>query len=246
MPQVGEHTTADDWRSHPCWGNVTPLEMVDGEGRTFTRLVVVAAHPDDESLGAGGLIASAHDAGLFVYVVLLTAGENYPHQRLGRHALATLRLSEVQSAIGFLAPDAPVVFLGASDGEVARYETEVASSLTELIGDGSRTLVVAPWRHDGNDDHDAAGRAAADAARQSGARLVEYPLWAWYRLRPEEAPWPQMRRVELKGRVREAKERAIAAHASQVRAHPDDRTAARLPQRVLAHYAGPLEHYVVE
>ena len=246
MPQVGERTAADDWRSHPCWGTVAPLEMVSDEGRTFTRLVVVAAHPDDESLGAGGLIATAHEAGLFVYVVLLTAGESYPHQRLGRHALATLRLSEVQSAIGFLAPDAPVVFLGASDGEVARYESEVAASLTDLIGDGSRTLVVAPWRHDGNDDHDAAGRAAADAAKLSGARLVEYPLWAWYRLRPPEAPWPQMRRVDLKGRVREAKEQAIAAHVSQVRAHPDDRSTARLSQRVLAHYAGPVEHFVVD
>lgn len=246
MPDVGEHTTADEWRSHPCWGNVAPLEMVDEEGRPFTRLVVVAAHPDDESLGAGGLIASAHDAGLFVYVVLLTAGESYTHQRLGRHAIATLRLSEVQSAIGLLAPDAPVVFLGATDGEVARYESEVAASLAELIGDGSRTVVVAPWRHDGNDDHDAAGRAAAHAARLSGARLVEYPLWAWYRLRPEQAPWQQMRRVVINGRVREAKERAIAAHVSQVRANPDDRTAARLSQRVLAHYSGPVEHFMVD
>ena len=43
-----------------------------------TRLVVVAAHPDDESLGAGGLIAAARAAGLAVYVVLLTAGEGSP------------------------------------------------------------------------------------------------------------------------------------------------------------------------
>lgn len=246
MPDVGEHTTAAEWRSHPSWGTCLDLELVNGEGEAYTRLVVVAAHPDDESLGAGGLIAMAHDAGLFVYVVLLTAGESYAHQKLGRHAVATLRLSEVQSAIDLLAPNAPVVFLGATDGEVARHEPEVATSLAELIGDGRRTLVVAPWRHDGNDDHDAAGRAAAEAARLSGAGIVEYPLWAWYRLRPEEAPWAKVRRVVITGTVREAKERAIAAHVSQVRADAVDRSAARLSQRVLAHYTGPVEHFVVE
>jgi LmbE family N-acetylglucosaminyl deacetylase len=246
VPDVGERTTADAWRQHPSWGHVPPLELTNADGEPFTRLVVVAAHPDDETLGAGGLIARAHAAGLFVYVVLLTAGESYAHRRLGRHAVATLRLSEVQSAIDFLAPDSPVVFLGATDGEVARYESEVATSLAELIGDGRRTLVMAPWRHDGDTDHDAAGRAAAEAARASGARLAEYPLRAWYRLRPDEAPWSRMRQVVLSSRVRETKERAIAAHVSQVRADLVDGTAARLPQGVLAHYTGPAEHFVVE
>jgi len=55
-----------------------------------------------------------------------------------------------------------------------------------------------------------------------------------------------MRRVLINGTVRDAKERAIAAHVSQVRADPDDRGSARLSQRVLAHYTGPVEHFVVE
>ena len=70
----GPGTPAETWRDHPSWGRVPELGLAN-DGQTCTRLVVVAAHPDDESLGTGGLIAAAHDAGLAVYVVLLTAGE---------------------------------------------------------------------------------------------------------------------------------------------------------------------------
>ena len=50
--------------------------MLSNGDEACTRLVVVSAHPIDESLGAGGLIATAHAAGaMVVYVVLLTAGE---------------------------------------------------------------------------------------------------------------------------------------------------------------------------
>src|SRR5688572_26068919 len=40
------------------------------------RLLVVAPHPDDESLGAGGLIARAVARGAAVHVVLATDGDN--------------------------------------------------------------------------------------------------------------------------------------------------------------------------
>ncbi len=41
-------------------------------GLTF---VVLAAHPDDESLGAGGFLAKLHAAGADIKVLLCTAGE---------------------------------------------------------------------------------------------------------------------------------------------------------------------------
>jgi LmbE family N-acetylglucosaminyl deacetylase len=42
------------------------------------RLLVVAPHPDDETLGAGGLIQRVHATGGTVKVVYLTDGEGYP------------------------------------------------------------------------------------------------------------------------------------------------------------------------
>jgi LmbE family N-acetylglucosaminyl deacetylase len=43
-----------------------------------TRLLVVAPHPDDEVLGAGGLMQRVHEGGGDIRVVYLTNGEGYP------------------------------------------------------------------------------------------------------------------------------------------------------------------------
>ena len=43
-----------------------------------TRLLVLAPHPDDEALGAAGLIARVANGGGAVHVVLLTSGDGFP------------------------------------------------------------------------------------------------------------------------------------------------------------------------
>lgn len=246
--RAGAGTSAAAWRGHPSWGRVPELGLAN-EGQSCTRLVVVAAHPDDESLGTGGLIAAARDAGLAVYVVLLTAGEGahpgssaLPSPQLGKR-----RLAEAEAALASLAPEAPLVFLGAADGRVADVEADVTAALVDLIGDGRRTLLVAPWAHDGHPDHESAGRAAGTAARRTGARLAQYPIWMWHHLSPDAAPWPQLHRVDLTPEQQERKRRAVAALASQLvplSQQPGDE--ALLGPEVLAHFDGPVEHFVVD
>lgn len=239
----GPGTSAEDWRAHPGWATVDELALPDD------RLVVVAAHPDDESLGAGGLLATAYDAGLRIDVVLLTAGEaSHPGSpTLGPTELAETRLAEARQALDLVAPTASLHFLGVGDGAVAEAEDTITTHLVELVGDGRDTLLVAPWRHDGHTDHDAAGRATSTAARRTGARLAEYPVWMWHRAQPDDAPWALMRRLDLAPGTRGRKQRAIQAHATQVRPlspHPADRV--MLTETVLEHFDAPTEHYVVE
>jgi LmbE family N-acetylglucosaminyl deacetylase len=52
--------------------NCTPLVV-----GTNQRLVVVAPHPDDETLGAGGLVQRVLEQGGSVLVILVTAGDGY-------------------------------------------------------------------------------------------------------------------------------------------------------------------------
>jgi LmbE family N-acetylglucosaminyl deacetylase len=235
------------WQQHPGWGQgpvLDPTSVADS-GTAWRRLVVVSAHPDDESLGIGGLIHLAHRAGIPVYLVLLTAGEasHPPREDMSRHAVATQRLAEMDAAVELLAPGAPVVFLGAPDRAVAEVEDPVAAALREILGDGAGTVVLAPWRHDGHPDHEAAGRAAARAAADAGAMLVEYPLLAWTHRRPEDLPWEQVQVVRLDEATLETKLAAIRAHRSQVRTAGSSRPA--LDARLLAHCSMPLEHVVV-
>ncbi|MEO8070579.1 MAG: PIG-L family deacetylase [Acidobacteriota bacterium] len=54
------------------------LPPFDFEITRVTRLLVLAPHPDDEALGAAGLIARVRARGGAVQVVLLTSGDGFP------------------------------------------------------------------------------------------------------------------------------------------------------------------------
>lgn len=54
------------------------LPVLDLPVTPQTRLLVVAPHPDDEALGAAGLIQRVRRAGGHVRVVLLTSGDGFP------------------------------------------------------------------------------------------------------------------------------------------------------------------------
>ncbi len=184
------------------------------------RLVVAGAHPDDETLGSGGLIRAAALAGWHVEVVTATAGEgSHPHSPTHPPArLAEVRRDELRDAICVLAPDAAVSCLELPDGEVADHVPDLVATLVRTIGTGGDDVVLcAPWRADGHPDHEAVGRAAAIAAARTDALLLEYPIWLWHWAGAGDLPWEHATRLVLDGAAREAKRAAIAAHASQVR-----------------------------
>lgn len=183
------------------------------------RLVVVGAHPDDETLGAAGLIRTAAIAGWSVEIITATAGEgSHPHSPTHTpQRLAGVRRTELREAISVLAPDAGLRCLELPDGDVAAHVSELVASLVETIGTGGdEVLLCAPWRRDGHGDHEAVGRAAAIAAARTDARLLEYPVWLWHWGGRDDVPWGQASRLPLDPPTLATKRTAIAAHASQV------------------------------
>ncbi len=106
-------------------------------------------------------------------------------------------------------------------------------------------MVVAPWRRDGHPDHEAAGRAAAAAARRTGADLWEFPIWFWHWGLPAEAPWTLLHPFALDEPAVRAKAQAVEAHVTQVQplsALSGDETL--LVPEMLAHFEGSHEHFL--
>lgn len=211
------------------------------------RLVVAGAHPDDETLGAGGLLHAAARAGRQVQVVTATAGEgSHPHSPTHPpDVLAAVRRHELRAAIGVLVPDADVRCLDLPDGDVAAHQDAVVAALVEAIGtEGDDVVLVAPWRGDGHPDHEAVGRAAALAAARTDALLLEYPVWTWHWGRPGVLP-DDAARLPLAPADLDAKRAAVASHASQVAPlSPEPGDEVMLGVDLLAHFDRAAEVFV--
>jgi LmbE family N-acetylglucosaminyl deacetylase len=174
--------------------------------------VVVAPHPDDETLGLGGFIAAQTARGVDVTIAAVTDGQNaYPDTaRLGE-----IRRNEQTRALARLGvPEGKIVRFGLADSDVQSHEGELLHRLMRLVS--SDTLLVAPWRGDFHSDHLACGRAAERVARITGAALISYFFWTWHMVRPELLIGLQLRAFHLPPKCVEAKAEALQEHRSQL------------------------------
>lgn len=174
--------------------------------------VVIAPHPDDETLGAGGLIAWQRFRGLPVTVIAVTDGEAaYSDQP----DLGAMRKREQEGALEVLgvAPTS-VVRLALPDGKVASQEDLLKLRLTPLVPAGS--LLVAPWKFDFHPDHEACGRVAERLALDADATLVSYLFWSWHRGTVEEITVTPLRRFVLNSTFRTIRRKALSQHRSQL------------------------------
>jgi LmbE family N-acetylglucosaminyl deacetylase len=202
------------WRG---WRRLERLPPLDWDG--LDHVVVVAAHPDDETLGAAGVMAEASRRRIAVDVVVATLGEaSHPHSSTtSPERLSRWRAREVTEAVVLLAPGAAVHLLHLPDGALEQHVPAVTARVAGLAGAGS--LILAPWVGDGHPDHTAAGLGAARAAAEARARSLEYPIWAWHWAAPADprVPWRLMVRHPLTPAARRLKRRALALHRSQTR-----------------------------
>lgn len=210
----------------------------------FRRLVVVSAHPDDETLGAAGLLRRVGAAGGTVELVLASDGEGALPEAgsLDRTALARTRLAEVDTALAELGVPARVHRLGLPDSRLDARE--LVPALAGLLEHADAW--ASPWLGDPHPDHAAVGQACRAAAPVT-AHGFGFPIWARTRCDPGEpgVPWDRGYRLELSDADREAKRRAIAAHASQTTVPPGADRAVLSPA-TLAHFHGAREIYFRE
>jgi LmbE family N-acetylglucosaminyl deacetylase len=242
-------STAADF--HDCWRNLPVGELQDIVG-TGTCLILTP-HPDDESLGCGGLIARCVAAGRPPLVVLLTDGtKSHPNSRMyPPDRLRAVRARELLDAVGCLGlSEDRVVFLGQPDSAAPRgglgFEVVVAHLVALMRREPNCTAIVAPWQYDPHCDHEAAFLAARAAAAASGVRMVAFPVWGWTLPAATELPVPVKPGWRLDIRAfAAAKRAAIQTHRSQFGGLiTDDPTAFQLPADLLAVLDRPYETFL--
>ncbi len=226
-----------------------PLSAITGNA----PVLILAPHPDDETLGCGGLIAAASAAGHPPFVLILTDGTgSHPRSRSYPSArLKAVREQEARSAVAILGlPASRIGFMGLRDTAApmdgAGFDDAVLAILSVAQEIGAVTI-VAPWQHDPHCDHLAAHWMAVDATARCGARHLAYPIWGWT-LPPETilpGPAPHGMRLDI-GAHLAAKGRAIAAHATQYSCLiDDDPEGFQLPPGLLNVFTRPYETFLL-
>jgi LmbE family N-acetylglucosaminyl deacetylase len=194
-------------------------------------LMIIAPHPDDETLGCGGLMSLARMHGISVRVVVVTDGAashanspSFPRERL-----VAQRKSELINALDVLDVDLDPHHLDLPDAHTEELNLErlceSRSRLVEWIERDAPDCIAVTWRREPHCDHRFAYNLTKDACEAVGfGPFLEYQIWAPLIGERSDAPRDgETRKIELNvASVRERKARATRMFESQLGLIRDD------------------------
>lgn len=194
-------TTAAEWEAQGAWQAAESLGQRDLDG--LDELIVFSAHPDDETIALGGLLALAADRGLPVRLIVATGDDQG-------------RADELRDALTRLGVAASPQFLGLPDGELKHHAERLRAEVDAVLGASTgRRWALAPWPGDRHGDHRTLGREVADAATATGDTVFFYPVWLWQWGEPADVPWERTVDLPMAGVHRARKGAALDAFGSQ-------------------------------
>ncbi|MBE9118040.1 PIG-L family deacetylase [Lusitaniella coriacea LEGE 07157] len=216
--------------------------------------VVVAPHPDDESLGCGGAIALLQQRSIPAHILVMSDGtqshpqsKKYPPERLKR-----LRERETQTALQKLGlePEA-ATFMGWGDSQIpafgSKFFPEAVSGCRSYLRDRAPSLLFVPWQHDRHRDHRATWEIVQSCLQtwQQPPQQLAYAVWGSEAaglpcIPPDATGW----RLDIRS-VESLKRQAVMAHQSQTTdLINDDPTGFRLTPTMLTNLIQPWETYL--
>jgi len=151
------------------------------------RVLVLAPHMDDETIGCGGTLARHASAGGNITVVFLTDGRHGGGPRVKNLAgealkaeqqkLVATRKLEAHRALAKLGVQS-MLFLDIEDGTLAE-DSAAAPRLHAILEEQRPELVYVPYFLEQHPDHFAATRILLEATRGSTLRIqcVGYEVW---------------------------------------------------------------------
>jgi LmbE family N-acetylglucosaminyl deacetylase len=197
------------------------LEQLKSGQRIEQPIVLVLAHPDDETASAGGLLQRLEQPRL-IYLTDGAPRDLIDTKRAGfddHRDYAALRKRELGRALRQLGLTAEPIFYDHSDKQALDQLNEIIERLIPDLS-GAKAVVTHAFEH-GHPDHDTAAVAVALGSLRLGASAPQCFEFAGYHL-SDDGPvfgafWPGGKEValSLSQEELERKRRAIAAFESQ-------------------------------
>jgi N-acetylglucosamine malate deacetylase 1 len=211
------------------------------------RLLVVAPHADDETAGAGGLIARVKDAGGKAWVMVLSTGDLHHFDDTGKKTRKSTRRDELGAAMKTLGVDGWEIVYEDTRLHLA-LETLPRKEIADQIERRAQfatektkpTMIVLP-APSYNQDHEAVYKAGIAACRphlealkafQRFVLVADAPQLAW----GGEGVFRPNFYVDISGRFLDLKLKAFHCHKSQIRPEPSQAGAGAI--RILAEARG--------
>jgi LmbE family N-acetylglucosaminyl deacetylase len=170
------------------------------------NIVVIAPHPDDESIGCGGTVQLHRNKGDRVVAVFLTSGE-LGLKHLPPARAREIREREAQKAAKILGI-AKLEFLRQPDWYLGDHVAKAAAALRPILVREWPEIIYLPHPQEWHPDHQASLPIVQRALRRSGLKpqLLGYEIWT---------PLTTHDIAKDISRVMKSKLRAVRAHASQ-------------------------------
>jgi LmbE family N-acetylglucosaminyl deacetylase len=170
---------------------------------SYQRVLVLAAHPDDESMGCAGTLARMTRGGARVDVVYASDGEATRGSGAPPEITAAARRREAQEACALLGTEPPR-FLGHPDRGLADAVGQLSEAARALVAELRPQVVLVPWFLDGHVDHEAMTEVLAGVGLADDVEVWGFEVWT---------PLPPTRLVDITAVV-DVKRRALALHAT--------------------------------
>jgi LmbE family N-acetylglucosaminyl deacetylase len=218
----------------------------------YSPVLIVAPHPDDETLGCGGAIAMLRSLNCDVCVLVISDGTlSHPNsQKYPAPLLQALRESETLEALAQLGVDSnDVTFCGLQDGSISTQYMSAVASCSAYLTEVAPQIIFLPWRYDPHPDHRATSKLIHTALRNLdlSPRIIEYPIWDWdpqQRGNLTESEKVTSWRLDIAAVVK-LKQQAIACYRSQItNLIDDDPEGFRLTPEMLLNFTRPWEVYL--
>jgi LmbE family N-acetylglucosaminyl deacetylase len=219
-------------------------------------ILVFAPHADDETVGCGGFIALAVEAGVNVNVVLVTDGAaSHPNSlEWPKERLVDLRKQEFLEALQILGVTQVPIYLNLPDAATGTLppsaQLNAQRACGALMQDIRPDAVFTPWRREPHCDHqftyETVQKSVQDGELQT--TIVEYEVWTQLIGTTADQPQPhEVMGVSLDiTPVQQIKLRALSCYRSQLgQVIRDDPSGFVLSDRQVLSMTGPLERYYV-